>query len=60
MYTNSAVTRLALVVDVSSDDMDSNLMKVLKQVIIYSEIEAQNEVRKLLEIYKALENPTNG
>lgn len=29
-----------IVVDVSSDDMDSNLMKVLKQVIIYSEIEA--------------------
>ena len=47
-------------VDVSSDDMNSNLMKVLKQVIIYSEIEARNEVRKLLEIYKALENPTNG
>ena len=61
MYTLlQLIQEFALVANILSDNFDKNLLMFSQKIILYAEVESQKEVKRLLHLFKEIDNPSIG
>ena len=54
------IQEFALVANITSDNFDKNLLTFSQKIILYAEVESQKEVKRLIDLFREIDNPSNG
>ena len=54
------IQEFALVANITSTNFDKNLLMFSQKIILYAEVESRKEVKRLLHLFKEIDNPSNG